>query len=95
LALRAALQEASSDEGPAMVPGSWYDIVQLSLLHGPPTLFSSFLRSGDGATFVTFIYEKDSERLLRHVTGSDEDEVILQSLAWSEKHSQRLRPGSR
>ena len=44
---------------------------------------------------MTFIYEKDSERLLRHVTGSDEDEVILQSLAWSEKHSQRLRPGSR
>ena len=37
--------------------------------------------------FVTFIYEKDSERLLRHVTGTDEDEVILQSLAWSEKNS--------
>jgi hypothetical protein len=36
--------------------------------------------------FVTFIYEKDSERLLRHVIGTDEDEVILQSLAWSEKN---------
>jgi len=35
--------------------------------------------------FVTFIYERDSERLLGHVTGTDEDEVILQSLAWSEK----------
>jgi hypothetical protein len=37
--------------------------------------------------FVTFIYERDSERLLRHVTGTDEDEVILQSLEWSEKNS--------
>jgi hypothetical protein len=44
-------------------------------------------RSGEGGTFVTFIYEKESERLLRHVTGTDEDEVILQSLAWSEKSS--------
>jgi hypothetical protein len=44
-------------------------------------------RSGDRGTFVTFIYEKDSERLLLHVTGTDEDEVILQSLAWSEKNS--------
>jgi hypothetical protein len=42
-------------------------------------------RSGDSGRFVTFIYEKNSERLLRHVTGTDEDEVILQSLAWSEK----------
>jgi hypothetical protein len=44
-------------------------------------------RSGNSGTFVTFIYEKDSERLLRHVTGTDEDEVILQSLVWSEKNS--------
>jgi len=44
-------------------------------------------RSGDGGTFVTFIYEKNSDRLLRHVTGTDEDEVVLQSLAWSEKNS--------
>jgi hypothetical protein len=36
---------------------------------------------------VTFIYERDSKQLLRHVTGTDEDEVILQSLAWSEKNS--------
>jgi len=36
---------------------------------------------------VTFIYEKNSDRLLRHVTGTDEDEVVLQSLAWSEKNS--------
>jgi hypothetical protein len=44
-------------------------------------------RSRDSGTFVTFIYEKNSERLLRHVTGTDEDEVIIQSLAWSEKNS--------
>jgi hypothetical protein len=44
-------------------------------------------RNGDSGTFVTFIYERDSEQLLRHVTGTDEDEVILQSLAWSEKNS--------
>jgi hypothetical protein len=44
-------------------------------------------RSRDSGTFVTFIYEKHSERLLRHVTGTDEDEVIIQSLAWSEKNS--------
>jgi len=36
---------------------------------------------------VTFIYERGSKQLLQHVTGTDEDEVILQSLAWSEKNS--------
>ncbi|HET9375312.1 MAG TPA: hypothetical protein VFO40_10080, partial [Chthoniobacterales bacterium] len=36
---------------------------------------------------MTFIYARDSKQLLRHVTGADEDEVILQSLAWSEKNS--------
>jgi hypothetical protein len=36
---------------------------------------------------VTFIYERDPERLLRHFIGTDEDEVILQSLAWSEENS--------
>jgi hypothetical protein len=44
-------------------------------------------RHAETGTFVTFIYEKDSEQLLWHVTGSDEDEVILQSMAWSEKNS--------
>jgi hypothetical protein len=34
---------------------------------------------------VTFIYERNPERLLLHFVGTDEDEVVLQSLAWSEK----------
>ncbi|HEX3445572.1 MAG TPA: hypothetical protein VHS80_12730 [Chthoniobacterales bacterium] len=44
-------------------------------------------RSGDHGTFVTFIYEKESKRLLRHMVATDEDEVVLQSLAWCEKNS--------
>jgi hypothetical protein len=44
-------------------------------------------RRAETGTFVTFIYEKNSERLLRHIIGTDEDQVILQSLAWSEKNS--------
>ena len=34
---------------------------------------------------MTFIYERNPERLLLHFVGTDEDEVVLQSLAWSEK----------
>ncbi|HXM28618.1 MAG TPA: hypothetical protein VN957_21540 [Chthoniobacterales bacterium] len=60
---------------------------QCSIDHGHHVVELHASRSGDSGTFVTFIYEKDSERLLRHVTGTDEDEVILQSLAWSEKNS--------
>jgi hypothetical protein len=36
---------------------------------------------------VTFIYEKGSERLLQHITGTNEDEVIRQALVWSERNS--------
>jgi hypothetical protein len=63
---------------------------QCSIDHGHHVVELHASRSGDSGTFVTFIYEKDSERLLRHVTGTDEDEVILQSLAWSEKNSKIL-----
>jgi hypothetical protein len=55
--------------------------------HGHHVVELHASRNGDSGTFVTFIYERDSEQLLRHVTGTDEDEVILQSLAWSEKNS--------
>jgi hypothetical protein len=51
-------------------------------------------RSGDSGTFVTFIYEKDSERLLRHVTGTDEDEVIHQAIVWCERSSRSLAKAS-
>jgi hypothetical protein len=43
-------------------------------------------RGAETCTFVTFIYEKDSERLLRHFTGSDETEVIRQALMWCDKN---------
>jgi hypothetical protein len=61
---------------------------QCSIDHGHHVVELHASRSGDSGTFVTFIYEKRSERLLRHVTGTDEDEVILQSLTWSEKNSE-------
>jgi hypothetical protein len=60
---------------------------QCSIDHGHHVVELQASRSRDSGTFVTFIYEKDSERLLRHITASDEDEVILLSLAWSEKNS--------
>jgi hypothetical protein len=37
--------------------------------------------------FATFIYEKGSQRLLRHITGTDETKVILQALEWCEQNS--------
>jgi hypothetical protein len=36
-------------------------------------------------TFATFIYEKIQQRLLWHITGTDENEVIRQALVWCEK----------
>jgi hypothetical protein len=44
-------------------------------------------RSPETCTFATFIYEKGSERLLRHIIGTDETEVIHQALVWREKSS--------
>jgi hypothetical protein len=44
-------------------------------------------RSAETGTFVTFIYEKDSEPLLWHITGTDENEVLRQALVWCEKSS--------
>src|SRR4030088_2283468 len=60
---------------------------QRSIDHGQYVIELHASRRAETGTFVTFIYEKDSERLLRHIIGSDEDQVILQSLAWSEKNS--------
>ena len=42
-------------------------------------------RSPEIASVATFIYEKAAERLLRHFTGADENEVIRQALMWCEK----------
>jgi hypothetical protein len=66
---------------------------QRSIDHGNHVIELHASRSGDSGTFVTFIYEKDSERLLRHVTGTDEDEVIHQALVWCERSSRSLAKG--
>jgi hypothetical protein len=44
-------------------------------------------RRPEGSSFATFIYEKAAERLLRHFTSADENEVIRQSLVWCEQNS--------
>jgi len=44
-------------------------------------------RSLESASFVTFIYEKAAEGLLRHFTGADENKVIRQALMWCDKNS--------
>jgi hypothetical protein len=43
-------------------------------------------RSPESDSFATFTYEKVGERLLRHFTGSDENEVIRQALKWCEEN---------
>ena len=43
-------------------------------------------RGAETCTFVAFIYEKDSRRLLLHITGSDETKVIRHALMWCEKN---------
>jgi hypothetical protein len=44
-------------------------------------------QSGETCTFATFVYAKSPERLLRHFTGSDENEVIRQALVCCEQNS--------
>ena len=59
------------------------DATSQTILSSPPGHFSIELhawRSGESCTFATFIYEKARGRLLRHFTGSDENEVIRQAL---------------
>jgi hypothetical protein len=45
----------------------------------------------DHATFATFVYEKQSERLLRHFANTNETEVIRKALVWCERHSAEPR----
>jgi hypothetical protein len=49
-------------------------------------------RGAESDTYVTFIYEKDSDRLLRHIVGTDENDVIRRALAWSESNPQPISP---
>jgi hypothetical protein len=59
---------------------------QRSIDHGHRVIELHASRSAGTGTFVTFIYEKHSERLLRHISGTDENEVIRQALVWCEKN---------
>ena len=52
---------------------------QRSIDHGQYVIELHAWRSPERASFATFIYEKAGERLLRHFTGSDENEVIRQA----------------
>jgi hypothetical protein len=58
-----------------------------SIDHGRHVIELHAWRSPETCTFATFIYEKGSERLLRHTSGTDENEVIRQALRWCEKNS--------
>jgi hypothetical protein len=62
---------------------------QRSIDHGRHVVELHASRSAEASTVVTFIYEKNSERLLRHITGTDENDVIQQALTWCEKNSGR------
>ena len=57
---------------------------QRSINYGQHVIEMHVWRSPDACTFATFIYEKGTERLLRHFTGTDENEVIRQALEWCE-----------
>jgi hypothetical protein len=60
---------------------------QRSIDRGQHLIESHGSRGVETGTFVTFIYDKDSARLLEHIIGTDENEVICQALVWSEKNS--------
>ncbi|HXL26474.1 MAG TPA: hypothetical protein VN952_07310 [Chthoniobacterales bacterium] len=56
-----------------------------SIDHGHYVIELHVWRTADSCTFATFIYEKAARRLLRHFTGSDENEVIQQALKWCDE----------
>ena len=57
---------------------------QQSMDHGAYSIELHAWRTAERATFATFVYQRSSERLLRHFTGSDE--VIRQPLKWYEEN---------
>jgi len=59
---------------------------QKSVDHGHHVIELHAWRRPEGTSFAAFIYEKAAERLLRHFTGSDENEVIRQALMWCEEN---------
>jgi hypothetical protein len=58
---------------------------QGSFDHGHYVIELHAWRHTEDCTFATFIYEKIQQRLLQHITGTDENEVIRQALVWCEK----------
>jgi hypothetical protein len=65
---------------------------QRSIDHGPHVIELHASRGVENDTYVTFIYEKDSDRLLRHIIGTDEKEVIDKAVAWSQSNPQTISP---
>jgi hypothetical protein len=60
---------------------------QRSINYGHFSIELHACRRVESSTFAMFIYEKIDERLLRHFTGSDENEVIRQALIWCDENS--------
>jgi hypothetical protein len=60
---------------------------QSAVEHGDFSIELHAWRSRETCTFATFVYDKAGKRLLRHFTGSDENEVIRKALAWCEQNS--------
>jgi hypothetical protein len=64
---------------------------QRSIEHCSYVIDLHLWQKADHATFATFVYEKTSERLLRHFANTNETEVIRKALVWCERHSPESR----
>jgi hypothetical protein len=60
---------------------------QRSIDHGRYVIQLHGWLSPEGASFATFIYEKAAERVLRHFTGSDGNEVLREARIWRDENS--------
>src|SRR5258705_11193916 len=63
---------------------------QRSIDHGLLVIELHATLGAGSDTYVTFIYEKDWDRLLRHIVGTDQNDVIGQALAWSKRNLQTI-----
>jgi hypothetical protein len=61
-------------------------LFQRSIDHGQYVIELHAWRSPESASFATFIYEKASERVLRHFTSADENEVLRKARVWCEEN---------
>ena len=64
---------------------------QRSIEHCSYVIDLHLWQKDDHATFATFVYEKKSDRLLRHFANTNETEVIREALVWCERHSAEPR----